>query len=235
MKGDIKMLKRKSLIAIAVIILFLGVSLSPVTAKVSLKNKIEFGLIGENGKISKQVFQLSVDKLRQVEDLLAQLTENMESATDFNQLIEIVSSYKREWSRFPFLTLLLELIQNFLKSTHNLNQLRPLRRDAFIMSWGFGAKLNPFKENKFRLLVPIKLWYYTGRGSFFINSRTLIVDLCPFNIKSLTGRQVGCMRNFVGIYFYRHNTLTDNTFTFMLGRSGTVRGFDLSPFNVWNQ
>ena len=234
-KGDIKMSKRKPLIAFAVIILFLGLSFSPVTAKVSLKEKIEFGLVGENGKISTQIFQLSVDKLKQIESLLAQLTEKMESATDFDQLLSIVDSYKLEWGRFPFLTLLLELIQRFLRLTHNLNQLRPIRRDAFIMSWGFGAKINPFKENKLRLLVPIKLWYYTGRGGLFINSRTLIVDPCPFNIKSLTGRQIGCMRNFVGIYLYRHSTLTDKTYTFLLGRSGTVRGFDLSPFNVWNQ
>jgi len=229
------MLKRKSLLAIAVIILFLGLSLSPVTAKVSLKEKIEFGLIGEDGKISFETIKLSVEKIREVEGLLAQLMEKMQSADNYDQLINIVNSYKMEWGRFPFLTLLLALIQRFLKITHNLNQLRPIRRDAFIMSWGFGAKLNPFKENKFKLLVPIKLWYYTGRGPLYINSRTLIVDPCPFSIKSLTGRQIGCMRNFVGIYFYRHNTLTDKTYTFMLGRSGTVRGFDLSPFNVWNQ
>jgi len=36
------MLKRKPLLVIAVILLFIGLSYSPVTAKVSLKEKIEF-------------------------------------------------------------------------------------------------------------------------------------------------------------------------------------------------
>ena len=229
------MLKRKPLLAVAVILLFLGLSCSPITAKVSLKEDFEFGLIGEDGKISFETIKLSAERIREVEGLLVQLMEKMQSADNYDQLINIVNSYKMEWCRFPFLTLLLALIQRFLKITHNLNQLRPLRRDAFIMGWGFGQKFNPFKENKIKLLVPIKLWYYTGRGPLYINSRTLIVDPYPFSIKSLTGRQVGYMRNFVGIYIYRHNTLTDKTYSFMLGRAGSVRGFDLSPFNVWRQ
>lgn len=229
------MSKTKPLLAIAVICLFVGLSCSPVAAKVSVKEKLEFGMIGEDGKISMQTVKLSADKLREIEGKLAQLMEEMQLATDYDQLINIVNGYKIEWGRFPLLTLLLELIIKFLKVTHNLNQLRPLRRDAFIMGWGFGQKFNPLKENRFKLLVPMKLWYYTGRGPLFINSRTLIVDPYPFSIKSLTGRQFGCMRNFVGIYIYRHRTLTDKTYTFMLGRAGSVRGFDLSPFNVWNQ
>ena len=229
------MLKRKPLLAVAVIILFLGLSLSPVTAKVSIKEDFEFGLIGENGKISFKTIKLTVDKLREIEGLLTQLMEKMQSAENFGQLMSIVNSYKMEWGRFPFLNFLLILIENFLKATHNLNQLRPLRRDAFVMGWGFGQKLNPFKENKFKILVPIKMWYYTGRGPLYINSRTLIVDPYPFSIKSLTGRQAGYMRNFVGMYIYRHNTLTDKTYSFMIGRAGSIRGFDLSPFNVWRQ
>lgn len=229
------MLKIRSLSAIAVIILFISLSFSPATAKISLKEKIEFGLMKEDGSISKQIIELSIEKIKDVEEKLAQLTEEMQSATDYKQLLNIVNSYKIEWGRFPLLSLLIELIQRFLKITFNIGQFRPVRRDAFIMSWGFGSKINPFKNNKFKLLVPIKLWYYTGRGNLFLNSRTLIVDPLPFSIKSLTGRQIGCMRNFVGLYLYRHNTLTDKTYTFMLGRAGTIRGFDLSPFNVWRQ
>ena len=229
------MLKTKPLLAVAVIFLFIGLSCSPVAAKVSLKEKIEFGIIGEDGKISIQTIKLSADRLRNICDLLGQLMEKMQSATDYDQMIDIVNSLKIEWGRFPLLTLLLQLIVKILKVTHNLNRLRPLRKDAFIMGWGFGHKFNPFKKNKFRLLLPLTIWYYKGRGNLFINSRTLIVDPYPFGIKSLTGRQVGCMRNFAGIYIYRHSTITDKTYTFMLGRAGSVRGFDLSPFNVWNQ
>ncbi len=229
------MSKTKPILACAVILLFLGLSFSPITAKVSPKENFEFGVIGEDGKISAQTIAITADKLREVEGILAQLTEDMEEAEDYDQLLNIVENSKIEWGRFPILNLILELIGKFLRMTHTLGQLRPLRRDAFVMSWGFGSKLNPFKENKLKLLVPMKLWYYTGRGPLYINSRTLVVDPYPFSIKSLTGRQTGFMRNFVGIYIYRHNTLTDKTYTFMLGRAGSIRGFDLSPFNVWRQ
>ena len=231
----IKMSKTKPLLAITMILLFLGLAISPITAKVDLKEEFEFGVIGEDGSIAARTFKLSANKLKEIEGKLAQLTEDMEKAENFEQLMNIVEKSKIEWGRFPFLNLILELIGKFLRSTHTIGQLRPLRRDAFIMSWGFGSKLNPFKENKFKLLVPMKLWYYTGRGPLYINSRTLVVDPYPFSIKSLTGRQAGYMRNFVGLYIYRHNTLTDKAYTFMLGRAGSVRGFDLSPFNVWRQ
>jgi len=229
------MIKIKALFAIAVVCLFFGVTFNPVTANENSIEEIELGLIDEGGRISKQLIQLSIDKVKDIENLLVELTEEMQTATDYSQLLNVINSYKIKWGRFPILNLILELIQRFLRFTHNLGQLRPLRRDAFVMSWGFGSKLNPFKDNKFKLLVPIKLWYYTGRGNLLINSRTLIVDPHPFSIKSLTGRQVGCMRNFVGLYLYRHSTLTDKTYTFMLGRAGSVRGFDLSLFNVWKQ
>jgi hypothetical protein len=229
------MSKTKPLLAIGIILLFIGLSCSPIMGKSGLKEEFELGVIGENGRISAQTIKLTADKIREFEGILAQLTEEMEEAEDYDQLLNIVEKSKIEWGRFPIINLILELIGKFLRSTHTLGQLRPLRRDAFVMSWGFGSKLNPFKENKLKILVPMKLWYYTGRGPLYINSRTLVVDPYPFSIKSLTGRQAGFMRNFVGLYIYRHNTLTDKTYTFMLGRAGTIRGFDLSPFNVWKQ
>ncbi len=229
------MSKIKPLLAVGIILLFVGLSFSPATAKVSLKDKLELGVVGEDGKISMQNFKLSMDELKEIDGLLAQLMEKMQSANNYGQLLDTIRSFKFDWGRFPFLTLLLGLIEKVLKLNHNLNQLRPLRKNAFIMSWGFGPKFNPFKQNKITLFLPITTWYYKGRGNLLINSRTLIVDPYPFSIKSLTGRQFGCMRNFAGIYIYRHSTLTDKTYTFMLGRAAVVRGFDFSPFNVWNQ
>ena len=229
------MLRMKQLIAISVVILFIGLSFSTTTAKINVKDKLEFGIIGEDGKVLIQKFKQSTDELKEMDKVLAQLMDDMYSATSYKQLINTVQSYKTEWGRFPFIKLLLGLIIRILDITHNFNQLRPVRHDAFIISWGFGPKFNPFKKNDLKLFIPIMTWYYTGRGNLILNSRTLIIDPYPFSIKSLTGRQFGCMTNFAGIYLYRHSTLTDNTYTFILGRVGSVRGFDLSPINVWNQ
>ena len=229
------MLKMKPLIAVGIILLFAGLAFSPATAKVNVKEKLELGMIGEDGKIMKQIFELSTKELKEMDGLLAQLTDEMQLATSYSQLKDIINSYKLEWGRFPFLKLLLGIIEKFLDVVHNLDQLRPLRREAFILSWGYGSKFNPFKENKIKIFLPIMSWFYIGRGDLFINSRTVIIDPYPFSIRSLTGRQFGLMTNFAGIYIYRHSTLTDKTYTFILGHVGSVRGFDLSPINVWNQ
>ena len=229
------MLRMKQLITISVVILFFGLSFSTINAKIDVKDKLEFGIIGSDGKLIMQQVKQSVEELKDMDRFIAQLMEDMYSADSYDQLLNIIHSYKKEWGRFPFFKLLLGFIVRILDITHNLNQLRPVRHDAFIISWGFGPKFNPFKQNDFKLFIPIMTWYYTGRGNLILNSRSLIVDPYPFSIKSLTGRQFGCMTNFAGLYLYRHSTLTDKTYTFILGRVGSVRGFDLSPINVWNQ
>ena len=51
------MLRMKQLIAISVVILFIGLSFSTTTAKVNIKDKLEFGIIGEDGKVFIQKFK----------------------------------------------------------------------------------------------------------------------------------------------------------------------------------
>jgi hypothetical protein len=103
------------------------------------------------------------------------------------------------------------------------------------MSWGFTNKINPFRNNKFELYRPLTLWYYSGKSSLLVNSRTVIISFSPFKIKMLTGRQIGFMRNFAGVYWHRETTLGGKSFTLFLGKSAAVRGFDLSILNVFGQ
>ncbi|MBU0496722.1 MAG: hypothetical protein KKG04_02045, partial [Candidatus Thermoplasmatota archaeon] len=130
---------------------------------------------------------------------------------------------------------LLQLLVEGIGFRNRINEMRPLRRDALVISWGFSNKLNPLRENKLQLYRPISVWYYSGPAKLLINSRTIIIDFQPFLVKSLTGRQIGCMRNFAGLYWHRQSTLWDKSWTIMVGRAMTVRGFDLSMFNVLNQ
>ena len=101
------MSKIKPLLAVGIILLFVGLSFSPATAKVSLKDKLELGVVGEDGKISMQNFKLSMDELKEIDGLLAQLMEKMQSANNYGQLLDTIRSFKFDWGRFPFLTLLL--------------------------------------------------------------------------------------------------------------------------------
>ena len=159
------MVRMKQLIAMLVIVLIIGLSFSTTTARISVKDKLEFGIIGENGKIFVQKFKHSTEELKEMDKLLMQLMDDMYSATSYSQLTNILNRYKKEWGRFPFIKLLLGLIIRIIDITHNINQLRPVRHGAFIMSWGFGPKFNPFKQNDFELFLPIMTWYYSGRGN----------------------------------------------------------------------
>ncbi|MEM0467543.1 MAG: hypothetical protein QXX20_08155 [Candidatus Thermoplasmatota archaeon] len=220
----------KTIITIGVISLFLGVSVSPALATFTQpRNQIIYSILDERGNI--QNLYLSETEARHVDRFLVTLSEKLQTATSYEELIDILNNAVRDYGRYPLIVFILTLIIKWIKFTNNINDLRPLRKNAFVISWGFTKKFNPFKENKAQLYRPFTLWYYSGKSNLIINSRTTIIDFSPFSIKSLTGRQIGFMKNFAGIYIHRENTLGDNSYTLMLGRAMRVRGFDISPFH----
>ena len=222
-------MKNKAIIAVGVIFLFLGLAISPVTAKTD--EKVTYSLVGEDGL---QEFTFSEKEDAMVQEFLSNLVERMSTATSESELMEIVDGFMDNCFGRPFLSLLLQLIIKFIDFNHKINQLRPLRKKAFIMSWGFTNKINPFKDNKMQLYRPITLWYYSGKSGFLANSRTFILG-SPFSIKMLTGRQVGLMTNFAGLYIHRETTFTKQSYTLFMGYANAVRGFDLSLMNIWGQ
>ncbi|MBU1941936.1 MAG: hypothetical protein KKC68_09210, partial [Candidatus Thermoplasmatota archaeon] len=160
-------------------------------------------------------------------DFLPLLLTAIEKADSLPQLVGIVNQFCNDWGRNPILIFLLQLLVEGIGFRNRINEMRPLRRDALVISWGFSNKLNPLRENKLQLYRPFSLWYYSGPAKLLINSRTIIIDLYPFMVKSLTGRQIGFIRNFAGLYWHRQSTLWDKSWTIMVGRAMTVRGFDL--------
>lgn len=220
------MLKTKGILAVGVILLFMGVAFSPALAQPIEQDRF---MISTIGNLTTKVQLLEKD-LATMEKFLPVLFEKMQSATSYSELIGIIHSFMKEWGRHPFLILLLELIIKVLNFNYKLNQLRPLRKTAFVMSWGFTNKLLPFGKNKFNLAKPFTIWYYSGRSNFLLNSRTIIIDPYPFSIRMLTGRQIGMMTHFIGVYIHRDSSYTDKIQSFFFGYAGVIRGFDLSPF-----
>ncbi len=212
------MSKTKQILAIGIILLFIGITVSPATAKLNIAERLSN-------------FTEKEEKI--LEEFLPSLANALEGATSTQEAINILEDFIKEWGRHPFLILLLEFLINGLTFNGNINQLRPLRQNAFVISWGFTNKFNPFKDNKLQLYRPITTWYYSGRSDVVVNSRTLIIDPYPFKVISLTGRQIGLMRNFAGLYYHKENTLGSKAYTFFAGRVAGIRGIDLSinPFN----
>ena len=208
------MSKTKVVLAVGMILLFIGLAFSPATARTS-----------------------SLPKLEQTPavDLLNKLSLEMSKATNYNELIEIIQDFITDYGRHPFLVLLLQIVIGIMNVSNKIDGIRPLRKNAFVMSWGFTNKINPFKNNNVDLYRPLTLWYYSGKSNLILNSRTIIISFSPFQIKMLTGRQIGFMRNFAGLYWHRETTLGSKSFTLFMGKSTTVRGFDLSFLNILGQ
>jgi len=220
------MAKIKGMLAIGVIVLFLGVACNPATAQTTLRDDIEVATIG---KISQ--LRLVKEEIASMETFLPALLDKMSTATSYANLIDIVQSFIAENGRHPVLVFLLSLFIKGIDFNYKINQLRPLRKNVLILSWGFTHKFLSLGKNKFNLIRPCTLWFYSGRSNLVLNSRTIILDPYPFGIKMLTGRQIGLMSDFKGLYIRRSGPIADKAITMFIDFSSVVRGLDLSPMN----
>jgi hypothetical protein len=221
------MLKTKGIIAVGIILLFMGMALTPVTATIPIQSQNEIRTIST---LSSKI-KLAENDLVSMEKLLPTLMDKMKTATSVSNLINIVQSFINEHGRRLGLVLVLTLMIKTIKLQNKIEQLRPVRKTAFIMSWGFTNKLLSMGKNKFNLARPFTLWFYSGRSNIVLNSRTIIIDFRPFSIKMVSGRQIGMMTNFIGLYHFGKNTFGDKARTLFMGYAGSIRAFDLSPFN----
>ena len=209
------MSRTKILLAMGIILMFVGLSFSPATARIT---KIDFK-----------------EELKDMENTIPVLMEEMSKASSFTELLDVLNTFMQGRTNRPIIGLILMIIREIMDIMNRINGLRPLKTNAFIMSWGFANKINPFKDNKFQLYRPLTAWAYSGKSNVLVNSRTIIIDFQPFSIKMLTGRQIGLMRNFAGIYSHRETTLSQKSHTFFMGKTAAVRGFDLSVLNILGQ
>ena len=210
------MTKMKLLFGIGTILLFIGLAISPATGK----------LLDNN---------LRDNNLLELENIIPKLMDDIERASSCPELISILTSFMTEYRNHPVMDIVMKIIKEVIELMNRINRLRPLNTNAFILSWGFANKINPFKDNKLQLYRPLTAWCYSGKSNLILNSRTIIIDFSPFKIKMLTGRQIGFMRNFAGVYLHRETTLTDKSYTFFMGKSTAIRGFDLSFLNILGQ
>lgn len=218
------MTKIKGILTLGVILLFLGATFNTVTAQTVMDDQLE-----EKYTATIEQLQLAKEDIVTMQNFMPELIEKMSTATSYANLIDTIQSFIAENGRHPVLVMLLSLLIKGIDFNYKINQLRPLRKNVFIMSWGFTHKILSLGKNKFNIIRPYTLWFYSGKSNFILNSRTLILDPYPFGIKMLTGRQIGLMSDFKGIYIHRSGSIADNALTFFFGFTSVVRGLDLSP------
>ena len=214
------------MVVIGVIILFVGLSIGPVTANESLENElqdevvnIECALFDLDGSVTIEKFTLSEQEFKELEVMLSEFMEKIQSATDRNDVINIVNTFFGD--NHPVLSFILK----------PLNIYKMFRNRAFVVSQGWSYKLNPFKDNSVEMYKPFNCWYYSDQSKFEMLSRTFILRydrLLDMDIECLRGMQIGMMTHFRGIYIYVARPPPEKSYTFFMGTAHRIMGLDFT-------
>ena len=196
------MLKRKTIISIVVILLFVGLSFIPTTACVVK----ETTLLPNNET-----------------GLLYDLCDRIQTADNEQDFIDIIDNFLKDKrvAKYPFLVKLLKSICD----DNNFG-----RRQTFIISYGSTNRLPFFaKEQKTKIIKPLTFWRY-GEPKLLLlpKSKTVIVERDSYDVKTISGRQIGFMIGFAGFYIERDSILSDKSYVFFIGRAIAVRGFKIN-------
>jgi len=219
-------IKNHKMVVVGVIILFVGLSIGPVTANEFPENElqdevlnIECALLDLDGSVTIEKFSLSEQEFNELEVMLSEFMEKIQSATDRNDVINIIDTFFGD--KHPVLSFILK----------SLNIYKMFRNRAFVVSQGWSYKLNPFKDNSVETQKPFNCWYYSGQSKFETLSRTFILRHGRFldmDIECLRGMQIGMMTRFKGIYIYVAQPSPEKSYTFFMGTAHHIMGLDFT-------
>jgi len=222
------MMKNHKIIAIGIIVLFVGLSISPVTAYEPPKSEIqdknvnlEYTLVNLDGSVTTENVKLSEKEFKEIESLLSGIIEKIQSTGDSNDINDTIGILGLG-GRHPILSALSVIFKP-------INTFKMFRNHVFIISQGWGYNLNPFKNSSVGVSKLFNFWHYSDQSKYGIPSKTFILRHGRlFNIKAkcLSGMQIGMMTGFKGIYIYAARPLPEESYTFFIGRAHHVLGFN---------
>lgn len=220
------MIKNHKMVVIGVIVLFVGLSIGPVTANEFPENElrdevvnIECALFDLDDSVTIEKFTLSEQEFKELEVILSEFMEKIQSATDRNDVVNIIDTFFG--NKHPVLSFILK----------PLNICKMFRNRAFVVSQGWSYKLNPFKDNSVETQKPFNCWYYSDQSKFEMLSRTFILRhgrLLDMDIECLHGTQIGMMTRFKGIYIYVARPSPEKSYTFFMGTTHHIMGLDFT-------
>ncbi len=216
------MKKKHGIIAVAVVLLFVGLAFNPATAKNTIRNEenkgilLEYLSISEDGKTLREKLMLSEDELKDLSDMFSQIFEKINEKLSINKFQVFLKSFEL-LVKYPKLR---ELVVNFVKLRYSL------RTRALVMSHGMCYKLNPLRKSEFKVKQKMSTWRYNSGGPF--SSKTYILRPFKSDFEVLNGIQMGVMYKFSGIYMYVARKVPELSYTLFMGTARLANGFDLN-------
>ena len=231
------MLKQKALV-LGMIVLFLGLTISPVTSVQLQKNEqlteefksevltvspektvdIEYTMFNVEGLPITDTVTVTEQELEEIMTILSLLMEKIGTCSDFNEVVAILEKFTDECTN-PVVS---KIFGSFLGIYIPLLP----RGRVFIMSHGWGYKLRPFRSSSIKIRRFFTPWHYS-RHDLTLTAKTYMIKLFKPSIKILRGPQIGWMTQFFGLYIYVARSFPHKSYTFFFGSAWNSRGIDL--------
>jgi hypothetical protein len=217
---------KKSILAIGMVVLFAGLTCSPITAQVPESEfTVTYGVANNDGTVTEKETTMTEKEGTNLQTVLAELIEKLENAeiSSYEEFLGIIGNFPFFEGRHPILAWIFNLLSIY----------RPPRTRALVFSHGWGFKKNLLKANEMSVYRPFTLWQYSSRSRLTIPipAKTFIMRFSPFDVRFLQGTQLGFMTRFIGLYIYISQPLPQKSYTLFLGTARHVGGLDfkLSP------
>jgi hypothetical protein len=216
-------LKKGMILAVAA--LFVSLSMAPViTAEKETKSMyaVNFTSVKENGRIIKDTLILNEEEVNVLKNRLSSLLELLKNQDESDDIMKLLLNFMN-LDEYPILS---RIISNLFNS-------ELLMKGNLVFSEGWSMTLNPFNDGDISFMKPITLWRYQDASDMFqVPSMTAIIDLNPFELKTIEGSQFGFMFRFKGIYLEITQPLPQQSFTFFLGVSRHATAFELPSISL---
>lgn len=218
-------LKKGMILAVAA--LFITLAGAPAISAEESKTPtyaVKLNSIGENGRLIKETFVLSEEEIEVLKFRLNWIFDLLKNQVDMQGVLNILQRFLN-MDDYPILS---RIVTNILDS-------KLMMKGNLVFSEGWSMTLNPFNDGDISFMKPITFWSYQESSDMFdIPSMTTIVDLNPFELKTIQGNQIGFMFRFKGIYLEITQPLPQQSFTFFVGVSRHAGAIELPNLSLPN-
>ena len=221
-------MNKKAFLAASIAVLFISITLLPVSAQKTSTQDIALQEATVVGKFMDEIERIASES--QTSRDFAEKLQDLCLSNDYGKFT-IVREFISKMIQF--------LIKERGVSIGGINIYDLLGKfsskfhpDYFVISYGAYNRLNPRKENSIdRFKEGLSMWRYSGTSKL-LKGRTLILERQPFGIhQKMIGPQLGFMKGFKGIYLDIESKLTGDSYVVFMGFADRIQTFDLTPLS----
>jgi len=205
-----------------ILFIFIAIPFSSINADIVVNEELKeetvtvgFSAVDSKGLVQKYELKLTEEKFSNLKTTLSTLAEKIENIKDFKDLRNILD--KSFEDDYPILFFLLTTFGSTLINNTN-----------FIVSSGFGYKFKLSNQRELTFQKRSLLWHYSNNPDKTLPTRTIIVNGLDIDPKILSGKQIGFMTKFTGIYLFIPEQYPEKSYTFFIGAAKMAFGIDLS-------